>query len=199
MILKEMAEMNRSERYLDYIRGQDCLVNNDCAGNVIPHHIITGGKGKKCSDFYAIPLCHKHHIEGLHQKGIETFEKFHSIDLWRVVAKYLASYITNKKIKRSTGRSVAQNGLYRLWLGQISTETGEMPDDLHEHFKNKFIETNYVIVFGETTDKGKTTTKLTVKEFTEYLTKIEDFAIHFLSMRLLHPDDLYYDALMKDK
>jgi hypothetical protein len=46
-------------------------------------------------------------------------------------------------------RSVQANRYYRLLLGIISDETGDDPDYLHEFFKKKFLEPEYVEVLGE--------------------------------------------------
>jgi len=92
-------------------------------------------------------------------------------------------------------RTVAQNKLYRRWLGEISKYTGDTPDGLHEHFKNEYIDTEYTQALGKTTPKTKTTTDLNTKEFSEYLGKIEHFSIHFLNCPLSHPEDLYMESM----
>lgn len=92
-------------------------------------------------------------------------------------------------------RSLAQNKLYRRWLGEISKCNGDDPDALHEHFKEQYIETEYVTAFGKTKVKTKTTTDLNTKEFTQYLEKIDRFCVSFLNLVLSSPEDLYYEAM----
>jgi hypothetical protein len=92
-------------------------------------------------------------------------------------------------------RSFAQNKLYRRWLGEISEFNGDDPDALHEHFKEQYIETEYVTAFGKTKAKTKTTTDLNTKEFTQYLEKIDRFCVSFLNLVLSSPEDLIYEAL----
>ena len=96
-------------------------------------------------------------------------------------------------------RSVAQNKLYHMWLKEISLHTGDTTDGLHEHFKNEYLDTEYIMVMGKSLAKTKTTTTLNTKEFTEYLEKIEHFAWHFLNMTLSHPEELYLQALLLNK
>ena len=102
-----------------------------------------------------------------------------------------------KKYRKN--RSDAQNKLYHMWLKEISLHTGDTTDGLHEHFKNEYLDTEYIMVMGKSLVKTKTTTTLNTKEFTEYLEKIEHFAWHFLNMTLSHPEELYLQALLLDK
>ncbi|MEE8382237.1 MAG: hypothetical protein V3R78_10245 [Thermodesulfobacteriota bacterium] len=83
----------RSKSYLAYIRRKPCLIIN-CKGEAIPHHSSAGGVGIKCSDYHTIPLCHIHHDE-IH-RGQTTFLDKYAIDLWRVIAGLLESYIMEK-------------------------------------------------------------------------------------------------------
>jgi hypothetical protein len=97
-------------------------------------------------------------------------------------------------------RSLAQNSLYHLWLNVIYKHTGELEDDLHKDLAYKFLDSKVEERDGKTVVWVRSTTTLNVKEFTEYLNKIEQWA-HFLTVddenpfTLPHPEDIYYDAL----
>lgn len=79
--------------------------------------------------------------------------------------------LTNKKPKRT----IAQNNYYWLYLGIIEKETGNLADDMHKLFKGKFLSNAIVEVFGEKVRREKSTTELTVTEFSEYIEKIAVF------------------------
>ena len=92
-------------------------------------------------------------------------------------------------------RSVQQNKLYWMWMGIISEEVGHSSEEMHELFASKLLPLESKEVCGEVVNIRKSTTKLSVKEFTEYLLKVEAFASEFLQTVLPHPEDLYYDAI----
>ena len=111
-------------------------------------------------------------------------------------------------------RSAAQNRLYWMWLGQIERKTGQDKDSLHYEFKKKFLiyiyrrddqefaETCNAIamlkqneceeyrVIAEQVIRLCSTTKLSVKQMTEYLGYVHDFAVTQLHVHLTVPDDL---------
>jgi len=51
---------HRDARYLAWIRSLPCMI---CHTTITcdPHHIVTGGVGQKCSDYWTVPLCRKCH------------------------------------------------------------------------------------------------------------------------------------------
>ncbi len=100
--------------------------------------------------------------------------------------------VTIKKYKKD--RSYAQNRLMWMWLGIISNDTGESPENLHEIFKLKFLGTEKIQSLGYNIEIPKSTTRLTTQEFTDYLDKIEALAMS-INIRLPHPQDLYYEAM----
>ncbi len=71
----------RSLEYLAFVRTQPCMVaahvgkltsDVGCEGGLHAHHAAPKGHksmGAKCSDFYAVPLCDRHHLQWWHQKG----------------------------------------------------------------------------------------------------------------------------------
>ena len=101
------------------------------------------------------------------------------------------------KAKRSTN----QNSLYWLWMKEISQKYYETRGKLHsdqvwaEYFKQNFIESTISEIRGEVVKLAKTTTKMTTKEFTDYLEQIDIYAGSEMEIILPHPDDLYYSAM----
>lgn len=91
-------------------------------------------------------------------------------------------------------RSHAQNRLMWMWLGIISNDTGTTPEDLHQILKMRFLGTEVISALGYAFEQPKSTTKLTTREFTNYLDKIEGLAIS-LNIRLPHPQQLYDEAM----
>ena len=69
-------------------------------------------------------------------------------------------------------RTIPQNSLYWLYLGQIEDETGNTAEDLHEIFKRKFLSPRMVKFKDWEIKLPGTTTKLSKLEFGEYLDKI---------------------------
>jgi len=85
-------------------------------------------------------------------------------------------------------RSLSQNGLYWMWLGVISDETGNDPDVLHEFFKLKYLET-IVDTVGNYGFTYRTTTKLEPDKMAAYLNAVEAFAASELGIMLPQPED----------
>lgn len=80
--------------------------------------------------------------------------------------------ISNRKPKRS----LQQNSYYwGVYLPLIASETGERNlDRLHELFKGKFLTEGIVEVLGEKVRIKKSTTKLSVSAFMEYVMAIAE-------------------------
>lgn len=70
-------------------------------------------------------------------------------------------------------RSINQNNLYWAYLNLIEKETGNSANDLHNYFKQTRLKPHFKEVFGKNIETRKSTTKLTTKEFTDYLKAIE--------------------------
>lgn len=102
------------------------------------------------------------------------------------------------------GRSVKQNSLYWKWLNElvnhIADSTGQRysSDDLHDYFRALYLPQRVIEIDDTSIKARKSTAKLKVQEFTEYLEQIEVYAADSLHCQLSHPDDLYWSALMKD-
>lgn len=58
--------------YLAWLRQQPCVLGhlNQCRGHIEAHHHTHGrGLGQKSSDRYAMPLCHRHHMDFHNARG----------------------------------------------------------------------------------------------------------------------------------
>lgn len=116
--------------------------------------------------------------------------------------------------QKQDDRSTAQNRLYWMWLGQIERKNGTDKDQLHYEFKKKFLiyiyrrddqqfaemchaiakvkqsEPDEYKAIGEQVIRLCSTTKATVKQMSEYLNYVHDFAVTQLNVFLTVPDDL---------
>ncbi len=116
--------------------------------------------------------------------------------------------------QKQDDRSTAQNRLMWMWYDQIGKKTGQDKDSLHYEFKKRFLiyiyrrddqdfaETCNAIamlkqneceeyrVIAEQVIRLCSTTKLSVKQMTEYLNYVHDFAVVKLGVYLTVPDDL---------
>ena len=88
-------------------------------------------------------------------------------------------------------RTIPQNKLYRLWLTCISQETGNEVEDLHDYYKERYLEPEIREVFG-VTHKRWTTTNLNTVQFSNYLGKIQIQANTELSIKLPLPEEQYW-------
>lgn len=91
-------------------------------------------------------------------------------------------------------RSVKQNRLYWEWVSVIGNELGYTKDETHAILRDKFLG------YTETTTKFnvikelRSTTKLKVKEFKDYLEQIDMFISEY-GIILPRPEDLYYESM----
>ena len=96
--------------------------------------------------------------------------------------------ISEKKMKRS----LSQNALYWLFLTCIEFETGNDRYDLHDEFKERYLEPKKVIVLGKEKNKYSTA-DLNTTQFKYYLDHIQQFAATELSITLPDPEDKYWE------
>ena len=96
--------------------------------------------------------------------------------------------ITEKRIRRT----ISQNSLYWLWLTCIEHETGNNRNDLHDYFKEQYLEPINTTLFGETFLRWSTKDLNTV-QFKYYLDHIQTFSATELSITLPNPEDKYWD------
>jgi len=89
-------------------------------------------------------------------------------------------------ISKYTGkRTIEQNRLYWKILAIVSDYTGYEKDELHEIFKYKFLKrSKQDEQTGEIFEYIKTTTKLKVPEFSDYIDKVKRYCIINLGCKL---------------
>jgi hypothetical protein len=90
-------------------------------------------------------------------------------------------------------RSIKQNKLYWKWL-KVFEETGNTKDAMHNYLREMYLGCEFEKVRGHTIKIIPSTTKLGVKEFSEYLLKI-DILAQEMGLILPRPEDLYYDSI----
>jgi len=93
-------------------------------------------------------------------------------------------------------RSVKQNKLYWMWLG-ILTETGNSQGALHQYLAQEYLSPVVEEVNGKPILVIKSTTTLSVKEFAEYLERVQEFG-EGLGCVLPRPEELYLESLMRE-
>ena len=87
-------------------------------------------------------------------------------------------------------RSCNQNSLYWKWLSIISSYTGYTKDELHDEFASRFIGIEErKTISGDIIRQPISTTKLSTKEFAEYMSKIEAYA---MGENIILPQPDYY-------
>jgi len=109
---------------------------------------------------------------------------------------YIAEMPINKaqsvEIKQyRKNRSKSQNRTLWMWYNTIGEHIGMTPDDLHELLKVRILGTVEKEVDGKTLVYPRSTTKLTTKEFGEFLDGVQMLAVE-LNCVLPIPDDLQY-------
>lgn len=82
-------------------------------------------------------------------------------------------------------RSLKANRLYWKWLSCIEEETGNEREDLHEYFKERYLDRTKEI-FGEPVFGS--TARLDSKAFATYMEKVRRFALE-LNIFLPYPED----------
>ena len=93
-------------------------------------------------------------------------------------------------------RSIKQNKLYFMWLG-ILTETGNSQGALHQYLAQEYLSPVVEEVNGKPILVIKSTTTLSVKEFAEYLERVQEFG-EGLGCVLPRPEELYLESLMRE-
>jgi len=102
-----------------------------------------------------------------------------------------------------TGRSVAQNRLLWMWYGEIRNHlaetTGEQytNDDIHEYFKDMFLDKRVVDIDERPIIVVASTSKLDTSEMSWYLNSVDIYCANNLSLQLTHPDDLWHESMGK--
>ena len=101
-------------------------------------------------------------------------------------------------------RSLAQNNLLWLWLREMArfldVEHGIKctPEGLKEEFQDRFLgHTPYTASDGVTRSRIRGTSELNTQDFTDFLVRLEAYAIAELSCTLPRPEDIYLEALAR--
>jgi len=99
--------------------------------------------------------------------------------------------------ERMATRSLAQNKLYWVWLKIMSDHTGYASlEELRLSLQLEFLGYEFDFKYGnKQIQQVKGTSKLTVKEFREYLQKVEEYSLNTLDCKLPNEDDLYWQAM----
>ena len=112
-------------------------------------------------------------------------------------------------------RSNKQNRLLYLWIKEIDDQTKEgkqyirnylkftfgceivaMDDEVFSEFYTKLVSTYTYEQCVESMEFVEVSSRMKVKQFASYLSDIENYAAS-RDLHLTHPDDLYFEALMK--
>ena len=86
--------------------------------------------------------------------------------------------------ERKNKRTNEQNSLYWKWIQIISKSTGYSIEEMHELIKYKFLKRTTIKKNGVEEVKLKSTTTLTVKEFTEFMNEIYFWSNNSLNISL---------------
>lgn len=79
-------------------------------------------------------------------------------------------------------RSQAQNARYFLIIEKIAEATGNDKLDVHEACKQMFLGTQETELAGQTVSHGRSSARLKVKEFAEYVERVEAWAVETLGV-----------------
>ena len=85
---------------------------------------------------------------------------------------------------RTNNRSNEQNSLYWKWINIMSEETGFTKEEMHELIKYKFLKRTSINNNGVEEVKLKSTTSLTVKEFTKLMDDVLYWSNNTLNINL---------------
>ena len=90
-------------------------------------------------------------------------------------------------------RTNDQNALYWLWLTCLEHETGNDKNDLHDYFREEFLQVNYIYVFGKEKKVLESTKTQNTIKMKNYLDKIQAFASSELGVILPNPEDRHFE------
>ena len=85
---------------------------------------------------------------------------------------------------RTNNRTTEQNSLYWKWINIMSEETGFTKEEMHELIKYKFLKRTSINNNGVEEVKLKSTTSLTVKEFTKLMDDVLYWSNNTLNINL---------------
>ena len=93
-------------------------------------------------------------------------------------------------------RTNDQNALYWLWLTCLEHETGNDKNDLHDYFREEFLQVNYIFVFGKEKKVLESTKTQSTIKMKNYLDKIQVFASTELGITLPDPEDRNFEEFL---
>lgn len=95
-------------------------------------------------------------------------------------------------VRGKNTRKNEQNALYWVWLNYLEQETGTPAADIHLYVKNVIIGFKYKEIFGLNVQEYITTTDLSPKEFSKYLSEFESWAHSFFGYTMPRPNQYNY-------
>lgn len=109
-------------------------------------------------------------------------------NLIREVMEIYPNGLTEAVIREhKSKRSLQQNALYWKWLSIIGNHIGSDKDEMHRTFAIRFLGPELFVVDGKQYVGAKSTTKLSTKEFSEYMDMIHATAME-LGLTLPQPN-----------
>lgn len=116
--------------------------------------------------------------EKVRERCIEHIRNLREANVWDITIR-----------KHRLTRSKQQNSLYWMWLKIIGDHVGSPKEDIHREFAIRLLGPETFEVDGKQYSGAKSTTKLSIEEFSEYLEKILATA---MSLGLTLPTPNYY-------
>ena len=102
-----------------------------------------------------------------------------------------------------SSRSLAQNNLFHMWCRQVSLDYAETYGQFYSpahwkiYFKEMFLGYESIEINGKIINELRHTSKLNVKQFSEFLEQVDMYSGSEFSIILPHPEDLYRNAMHK--
>lgn len=114
----------------------------------------------------------------------------------KALEKFEGLTVLCEVIKWYPKRSLQSNKYYWAILNQLveatSEHTGYTKDELHQSFKEMFLNTEFTnVLTGESKTRTKSTTELNSKDFSEYLEKVKLFCAEKFGIEILEPEQYY--------
>lgn len=105
---------------------------------------------------------------------------------WRVAVARLRGrdvFVTVNRVQHA--RTLSQNRLYWVWVGEIANYIGESREAVHGLLKDQFLERREIeLLEGQRMKMPPTTRTLTIEQFSDYMRDIQTWAATFLGLAL---------------
>lgn len=135
-------------------------------------------------------------ISALVHNGSPIIEDQTTLDNYYLSLEGKTIWITINE--RRPPRSGDQNRKYWKILEIICDHTGDTPEELHKQFKQELLPRVYTKENGKEIVLRKSTTRLTTKEFTQYLDKVIAMAAQHYGVIIEDIDKPYSKKFMDD-